>query len=414
MGEFASLRRAAPTKTTALPLALIGILSLGLIAYAVKSGTPLKYFDERQYVEIARTIREGKGFVLDGQPTAYRPPAWPLVIAGFLLLSVPESMLSIVPALAMIGAALMAAVAGAKLAGRWGALAGVGVLVYPLNVYTAVLMYPQAFATFLLAALALLAVVIAEKVSDVGKAPMALYVLTGFTAAALALSVPTLAFTGIVVLGWVVWVARGQRVVASLGVAAFAATIGVWAMRNLGELGSPVLLSTTTGVNLLIGNNPAATASSGVAVDIDAAMAATSGMSEVAQDAYLRGAAVDWILGNPGDAFALYVVKVLNYFSPYNQPVTASAGAETQKLIAYVTFGVLILLVIARLAMRHWQPLMAVEKLFLSVWFVNSLVMAVFFTRTRFRQPLDILLLIEAGIACALLVAVIVRRRSRE
>jgi hypothetical protein len=43
---------------------------------------------------------------------------------------------------------------------------------------------------------------------------------------------------------------------------------------------------------------------------------------------------------------------------------------------------------------------------------VNSLVMAVFFTRTRFRQPLDTLLLIEAGVACALVVAVFVRRRS--
>ena len=194
--------------------------------------------------------------------------------------------------------------------------------------------------------------------------------------------------------------------------ATFAAAIGVWAIRNLVVLGSPVLLSTTTGLNLLIGNNPTATASSGVAVDIGVATAATSGMTELARDDYLGERALDWILGHPGDAIALYVTKVLNYFSPYNQPVTVSAGTGTQRLVAYATFGLVILLVIARFVLRRVQPLTSVEKLFLVVWLANSLVMAVFFTRTRFRQPLDTLLLIEAGVACALIIAVVTRRRG--
>jgi hypothetical protein len=84
-----------------------------------------------------------------------------------------------------------------------------------------------------------------------------------------------------------------------------------------------------------------------------------------------------------------------------------------QRVIAYVTFGLLVLLVAARIALRREQPLRPVETMFFGVWLVNCLVMALFFTRTRFRQPLDLLLLIEAGVACALLIVVIVRRRQR-
>ena len=99
MGKLDMPSNGGYSRTACLIGALIGILSLGLIAYAAKSGTPLRYTDEKDYVELARNLRDGNGFVLNGQPNAYRPPAWPLVIAGYLLLGLPESTLSIVPAL---------------------------------------------------------------------------------------------------------------------------------------------------------------------------------------------------------------------------------------------------------------------------------------------------------------------------
>lgn len=153
---------AAPSAHLAV-IGLIAVMSLGLVAYAIKIGTPLRYEDERQYVEIAMSLRNGQGFELYGSSTAYRPPVWPMVVAVFLALGLPGSLLSVIPACAMIAAAVVAAVLGVKLSrSSWGALAGVAVLAYPLNIYTAVRLYPQAFATLLVVTLWLVALLITE------------------------------------------------------------------------------------------------------------------------------------------------------------------------------------------------------------------------------------------------------------
>src|SRR6478752_1443816 len=126
-------------------IGLIAVMSLGLLAYALKTGAPLRHADERQYVEIATSLKNGHGFDLNGSPTAYRPPVWPMMVAVFLFLGLPESALAVIPAAAMIAAAVVAAVIGVRLGGSsWGVLAGVAVLAYPLNIYTAVTLYPQA------------------------------------------------------------------------------------------------------------------------------------------------------------------------------------------------------------------------------------------------------------------------------
>lgn len=423
MGEFRNLGIQGVSRPLLIQAVLIGVLSAGLLAYAVKTGAPLRYLDEQHYVGIARSLHEGRGFVIPecprpepwcGRPTAYRPPAWPVVIALGLFLGIPQSLLSILPAIAMVGASIMAALTGVRLAGSWGALAGVAILLYPLNVYTSVLLYPQAFATFLVTLLAYLAVVVSERLSATGTGVLFPMLLTGFTVAVLALSVPTLAFTGVVILGWMAWITRKQPTVPLLSALTFIAPVAVWALRNYIVLGSPVMLSTTTGVNLLVGNNPNATGDSGLAADISATMDGSSWMNEIDQDKYLRHQAFNWVASDPVAALSLYAAKVLNYFSPYNQPYTSAAGNSAHRLIAVSTFGLLILLVLVRFASHRYFPVRPLETLFCCVWLANALVMAAFFTRTRFRQPIDALLLIEAGVATAFLIVQYLRIRAKD
>lgn len=389
----------------ALTAAMI-VLAAGVLLYAAKTGTPLRYIDEKQYLQIAQHIADGDGYLLDGQPTAFRPPVWPLLLATFLFVGMPVSLMPVVSALCMIGAAVIAANIGTKLAGPWGKLAGVAMLLYPLNIYTAATLYPQALATLLIVGLWWCALRISE-----GSRDMWLYGLTGLLVAALALSVPTLVFTGVAVAVWVLFAARGDRFVAGGWIVVAAALpVAVWAGRNATAVGSPVPISTSGGVNLLIGNNPSATATTGVDVDITEANRVASRMGEVEADRYLRGEAVDWITHHPVDALTLYGAKVLNYFAPYNEPVTAT-GSSMQRLVAYAGFTVLVALLIVRLVLRKQLPVQSTEWLFLTVFAANSLVMAVFFTRTRFRQPLDSVLLIEAGLAVAAVIAVLSARR---
>src|SRR5262249_42891132 len=76
--------------------------------------------DPDNYLVLARGLAEGRGFVWDGRPTAYRPPLYPLVLA--LLVAVLGSVERLRPAIAglhaLLGAATIAATALA--ARRWG------------------------------------------------------------------------------------------------------------------------------------------------------------------------------------------------------------------------------------------------------------------------------------------------------
>jgi hypothetical protein len=399
-----------------LVVVLIALMSCGLMAYALKTGTPLRYSDERQYVDIAMSIRDGQGFELNGQPTAYRPPAWPMLLAGFLAIGLPASLLSAVSAGAMIAAAAAAAAIGVRISRSWwGALAGVAVLAYPLNIYSSVTLYPQAFATLLVLLLWLLALMVADgRVTQSRRSPT-LYLLLGSVASLLALSVPTLAFTGLCVVAWTTYAVRGDRVrAASYGFSALVVPIALWTLRNILTLGAPIPLSSSTGVNLLIGNNPSATASSGVDVDITEPLRVASNMTEVDSDAFLRESALEWITHHPLDAIALYAAKIANYFSPYNAPVTATEGGNALRLIAYLSCAVLVALVLARLLLRKQLPVGATERVFLGLFLVNAPVMAVFFTRIRFRQPLDNILVIEAALAIVVIVNLLVARRAAQ
>ena len=392
-------------------IALIAAMSLALIAFALHTGAPLRYADEHQYLEIATSLRDGKGYQLDGSPTAYRPPVWPIMIAGFLTLGLPVSLLSMISAGAMIAAAIVAAVLGVKLTGSsWGALAGVAILAYPLNIYTAVTLYPQALATLLVLILWLVAVLIVKDRAGRTRRGAALYIALGFAASLLALSVPTLAFTGVALVVGVVIAVRGDRLRSAVyACSALVAPIALWTARNMVSLGAPITLSTSNGVNLLIGNNPTATGSSGVDVDISGPMgaASASSMNEVERDAFLRSTALEWIRDHPFDSMMLYLAKVANYFSPYNVPVTDVEGGTAQRLISYLSFAALVLLVLTRLFLRRQLRLDYTERLFLGLFVVNALVMAVFFTRTRFRQPLDNILLFEAAVAIVVIIGLI-------
>jgi hypothetical protein len=308
----------------------------------------------------------------------------------------------------MIVAAIAATYIGMRLTdSRWGSVAGVFVLLYPLNLYTASTLYPQALATAAL--LTLWAIAARVESSEKASMSVATCALVGLLAAIVMLSVPTLVFTAAATVGWFCWQQRGNRVRLLLvsGLCA-GVLIGLWTVRNEIALGSPVVFSTTAGENLLIGNNPTATPSSGVAVDTETAMRSSSGMNEIERDSYLRSVAVDWISDNKGAAVRLYFGKVLNYFSPYNQPVTMSQGGHIEKWVSIASFALLVAGTAARLLLKSRLPLSGTEAFFLSMFVLNAFVMAVFFTRTRFRQPLDNILIIETTVALVVLSASVV------
>lgn len=63
---------------------LVGILLCGFLLRlgAVLCLDPIAGSDDKEYKEIARNLVEGGGYAIDGKPTAYRTPGYPLIIAG--------------------------------------------------------------------------------------------------------------------------------------------------------------------------------------------------------------------------------------------------------------------------------------------------------------------------------------------
>lgn len=387
-----------PPRTVAI---LTAVVFVGCAVYAIRTGWPPRYADEEQYLQIAQALGGGQGFQLDGSPTAYRPPAWPLLLTPFVALAEPSQWLILVP-VALLGlSAVLAGMIVSRITGSgWGWLAAPMTLIYPLNLYTASTLYPQLLATALL--LAMWTVVIGATTRwhtepELGRGRAA---LLGVLAAALGLAVPTMIFTGMAIAAWALWQQRSQRFRAGVVMAgSFAVPIVAWSVRNLLVLGAFIPLSSSSGQNLLIGNNPSATATSGMDVDISAAIGGAGGLGEAARDTYYRRLAMEWILQHPVDALLLWLGKLANYFNPYNAPVTAGQGDNTTLWIAWLSYLVLIAAVVARLVLRRIVPIWRSEWLILVLYLLNAPVMAVFFTRTRFRQPLDAGLVVIAAVA---------------
>ena len=389
-------------------------IAFAIMGLAYLTGSTFGYSDEHEYVELARNLVSGNGYGVQGQRTAFRPPAWVLILAPATAIGASNQALSLIPAIFLIIAAVLAARLGSTIVGcPWGLLAGFAVLLYPLNAYTATTLYPQ---TFVLALLMWLWVLMA-KLNTSSDLPMALVLLSGVACAAMTLAAPTMIYSSVAVLAWL-WFRSQHRLrfllVAGLG---FGLPILAWTVRNIVSLGSAVIISTSSGLNLLLGNNSNATPSSGVRADISTYTehADALGMNEIVRNEFYTRSALEWVRDNPVKAAELYLGKLANYFSAYNEPATSGQGSKPQFLLAWAAFSIVVVLVVVRilLARRGSFPLTAPETFMLFLFLTNGPFMAIFFTRTRFRQPLDGILLVEAALAVSAVLLALTRMRTR-
>lgn len=387
-------------------IALVAV-GLGIViagGYSFVLGGELRFYDEHVYVQITASMAHGHGYSLDGsQPTAYRPPGY-----LFLLLPVYAASGGSVLAMRFVGvAALAGSVWFTYLLGRrahtpaTGALAALVVACYPLLVYTATTLYPQVPALFLLLVTFELAL---RAMPPDGGFRVWPSIGAGLAGGLLILTVPTFGVTavGLVLwLAWRQWAAKRKiswRTIAVVLVA-MALLPGAWSVRNYTTLHAFVPVSTNDGVNLLLGNSPHATADSGTNTDISAYEQRAAHLPEVQQDHFYTGQALDWIKQNPGRAAVLYAEKVANNFDYRDDLATASASGGTQNLISAVSYYPILLLALLRIVfLRRW-PLRPEEKLLAVTIAVNVLLLAVFFTRIRFRVPLDALTIVLAASA---------------
>jgi 4-amino-4-deoxy-L-arabinose transferase-like glycosyltransferase len=392
---------------TTIALVAVGLSFLLGAGYSVLLGGELRFYDEHVYVGIVRSMAHGHGYSLDGtQPTAYRPP-------GYLFLLLPVyavtggSVLAMrfVGVLALTGSVWFTYVLGRRLhTPGTGALAALVVACYPLLIYTATTLYPQVPALFLLLLSLELALRALPEDGRSTRRRLGFAVLAGLVGGLLVLTVPTFGVTSVGLVAWLAWRqhARARRVswrTVAVLIVALAVLPAAWCARNAVALHAFVPVSTNDGVNLLLGNSPHATEDSGTSVDLSRyqRQATAAHLDEVQQDHFYTDQALSWIEQHPGSAATLYTGKVANNFSYADDLATSGEGGSLRNLVAAISYYPILLLAVARIVLYRRWPLRPTEKLVAWTIVVNVLLLAVFFTRIRFRVPLDALTIVLAA-----------------
>jgi 4-amino-4-deoxy-L-arabinose transferase-like glycosyltransferase len=293
---------------------VIGLLALGfgLRVWWALTIEPEQVSDARGYLRVALEIAEGKGYREDGLPTAYYPVGYSAALALFHTVFGPAPVVARI-ANAVLGLGTLASLYVAARALTGSRVAGVLCLalfaLYPADVaYSSITLSQPAFNTFALAGAALCVYRPEPRAAAVvlGGALLGWATLTRNQGAVL---------PALLALAWLVdGAARVKQ--SLLLVAAFAASLAPWTIRNALAFDAFVPVSNNGGINLFIGNNPSARGRYKFSPRMDAQLSAAvtgprrGGPNEVAIDRYAAQLAYDWVRQQPRAAIDLWKPKL--------------------------------------------------------------------------------------------------------
>lgn len=316
--------------------------------------------DSREYLAVADNVVAGRGFVLDEQAKAKRPPGYAAFLAPFRW-TFPSSLFPIQAGQALLGglSCVLVFLLGRRLLDRRAAaFGGAACAVYPLLVFTG----PALLIEALLATLLLLEV--AFLVRAEGRPAWGL-------AAGLAGGAAILVQPGHALFLLAVALFRRGRFLGPY-VAVILVVIGAWAARNTAVLGRFVPLTTHSGYTLYESLGPSAT---GGTVGHRIAWPERGAMSEVEYDAHLRRSALE---GLTAARFArLAVEKQRRFWSvvPHAEEYRSPAAFAATLAFVPVLAGLVVALGKWRLAPRGagWLILPALYLAAVHVVFLGSI-----------------------------------------
>jgi 4-amino-4-deoxy-L-arabinose transferase-like glycosyltransferase len=390
---------------------LLAIVALGALLRlaAVVLFQHVPESDELAYQSMARNLVGGHGIVDIAGNRAMYNVGYPLLVLAPLYQVFGDGLLAPRLAHAVFGLAVIGlcwALARDLGAGRPGRLlaAAFAAVYLPFSVY-GVYLFKENLMTPLMLALVWLTVRLFDSPSS--RKAAGIGVLLGLLAlvgnAALVLAVPIL----------VAVLASAADLKAKVRHLGLIATIAVavalpWAVRNLHEIGAPVL-NTNGGFNLYLGNNPSATGMFMSIADtpLGDGWAALRRTGEVEASAVLQAEAIRWIRENPGRFVQLAFMKAAYFWYP---PTHGGQGSTSRAepivraawLAEYVALVGLAVAAIA-LCRSRWQE---IRLLVLSLVCFTGVHM-VFYATYRYREPLMPLLCVLAALAAERLLAML-------
>ncbi|MBI5094615.1 MAG: glycosyltransferase family 39 protein [Candidatus Hydrogenedentes bacterium] len=376
-----------------LVVLLLFTTSLGAF-YSIYIGEDFRYPDERDYYKIARNVASSFSFSIDGEePTAYRPPGYPLFLVPFIFLGADVSGLRILNfVLVAVCMYLTYRILSEHASPLTGVIGVLGVVCYPVLFYTAGTLYPQILGAMLL-------LFIIQRLCK-RKVLLRDFLVAGVAFGYLILTIPFFLFMLLPITLWLYWIkVNGCTKKVAFMLAAACIPVLVWCVRNYTVFDSFVLVSTNSGENLLLGNSENSAADSGTNVDIAHYWNESDkmGLDEIGRDKYFQAKAIEWIWNHKTDAIELYCKKFFNHFSYSNDLWVGEEASPFKDKLMLLTYWPLLIVCIVRILMVGQFRLSAFEVLLVGLYIFSGLVYAVFFTRIRFRLPFDFLLICLAA-----------------
>ncbi len=367
--------------------------------YTYSVGNTIRYPDEAEYLRLAEHLASSGHYTLNGStPTAYRPPAYPLLLAAGMKLGLPVTTLRMANALSLLACMAFLYLLLRKSNVTQAQIAVLLVMGYPVLLYTASTFYPQIPAAALLMAVVLI-------LFSVPAPGVRRFLYSGILLSIAILLVPTFAFTLLFTPLFFAWHTPRREWILNTAAMTLGALLllSPWIARNAIVFGHFIPVSTNNGISLLTGNNEEATPNSGVTVGLTKHLLAAKDLDEIEADKYYRDTALDFIRTHPGEAFTLYLAKAANYYNFRNKLAVQSESSPTRDLIMLITYGTLLGAALLRIVLWGRYPFNKLERYTLYLYCLNGFFSALFFTRIRFRLPMDILLVILASAGICIL-----------
>jgi 4-amino-4-deoxy-L-arabinose transferase-like glycosyltransferase len=387
--------RVVPTWAPLAILTVALVLRVGLVLLHPRPLTS----DELDYDELAWSLAKSGTYQIHGHPTAYRPIGYPAIVGlGYVIFGRSPIAIRLLQSVFDSFTALLLY----RLLAVRDRLAGLYAGLMWAVFIPAMLFSGQMFSETIFAFLLVLLVYLLSRWAKENKSPFA----AGLVLGGLVLIKPMIIiFTPILVFT----LARMKSWRKSLALLTWACLpIALWLGRNTVELRTPAL-TTSTGINLLIGNNPQATGG------YSSVPAPSSGSSEKSADSAAIRMALQYIRENPWQAAQTVVKKVLLLMSSDGElavgnfsDAAATSGLRFRERFRSVPVWVhllvslpsALLLIIGTFGLATREPDMF-GTVFYSLLAAILVSTIVFFGGSRFRFPLMPFLAGFAGEAIA-------------
>ena len=376
-----------------------------------QSGSP-------SYGIIAHSITEKGIFSLDQiTPTAYRPPLYPLFLAAFLsFTNNPEPIIVAQSIFAGLTFALHTLLTYRFTKKSWPTL--VIIFLFALGIFIPldnVVQHETVLFTFLLTLGGY--IFTSEMEAHTTTKVLALGFVLGLSCLVRPLAPAVLLASGI----WFLWLLRTHKskiLVAkrlALFLLTFLLTLVPWGIRNWQALGTFSLSTTTSGINLWKGNNPA-TKDIYPTLEIDlftpllTEIPSESGwwdslknvptMSEVEQNEYLFSLGMQYIQERPFHFLKMGLTKSWALWTPQNVPLATGvikwtpSGAIISDIVPYYDNIIATLILYLFLLPGLWKQRRSPFVWYLVAWSIAlTAIHFITFAESRFRWPLNMLML---------------------